>query len=185
MDEKRLIQCLWSGASAAVFKEDLAEVKTSDWTQEEARASALMWAALMHKNEELRALLDAGAPVNPKDKSGKTALIWAMMKGNQEGARLLVQAGASLNERDEEGMSALHYAIASALWSAPSLMEWVAAGADARLKNNKGETPLDLALRLGESYARDFRGALKALEERQTLGVESSMIGDQKKGPRI
>jgi ankyrin repeat protein len=53
-----------------------------------------MYAARYHRGAAVRALLEAGANVNARDKDGMTALDLANKFANQEIIRLLQRAGA-------------------------------------------------------------------------------------------
>ncbi|MBR4625451.1 MAG: ankyrin repeat domain-containing protein [Alphaproteobacteria bacterium] len=56
-------------------------------------------------------LIDAGADVNKKDKTGATALMKAGLSGDIEIVKMLIDAGADVNARTYTGDTALLYAI--------------------------------------------------------------------------
>jgi len=72
--------------------------------------SALMDAAAEGALDILEDLINAGADLNIKSKSGQTALILAVGQQNEEIAARLIKAGASIDEEDNLGMSAGKYA---------------------------------------------------------------------------
>jgi ankyrin repeat protein len=55
-------------------------------------------------------LLDAGAEINIKNKSGRTALMLAASEGHVNIVRTLVLAGADINVTDEDEMNVLAHA---------------------------------------------------------------------------
>ncbi len=70
--------------------------------------SVLMWAAMTQKNPDVvKLLLNAGASVDAKAKSGETALMLAACAGNSEIVEILLQAGADFTVRDNKGQSAM------------------------------------------------------------------------------
>ena len=71
---------------------------------------ALIYAALNGDIECLRALLDAKASVDAKNKWG-TALIWAVINGHIECVRALLENGADVNTKNKEGKTALMLAV--------------------------------------------------------------------------
>jgi hypothetical protein len=58
----------------------------------------------------VRLLLEAGAAVNDKSKSGDTPLMMAASNGDEAAVRALVAAGADLSATNDEGESALSLA---------------------------------------------------------------------------
>jgi hypothetical protein len=72
-------------------------------------------------------------------------------------ARVLLAAGAEINERCEYGTTALHIAVS---WAQLEMVEYlVGAGADVRLCDDDGRTPLEMAragcIRMKERMALD------------------------------
>jgi ankyrin repeat protein len=55
-------------------------------------------------------LIDAGAAVNDRSKTGDTALMMAASNGDEEAVKALVSAGADLSAKNAEGETALTFA---------------------------------------------------------------------------
>jgi ankyrin repeat protein len=103
-------------------------------------------------------LIAEGADVNAIDNTGGTPLLWAVMRRKTGLAEFLIQNCAnvnfSLNTPGEEGMSPLHFAAANGEMNV--FKDLLAAGARIDGKNNKGETPLDLASHYGWTEIVEF-----------------------------
>jgi ankyrin repeat protein len=86
-----------------------------------------------------------GAPVEARDKTGRTALMAAIVAQKQDMAAELTRAGDSayVNTRANDGRTALHFAAALGLGST---VEWlVKYGANPRITDDAGKTPADAA----------------------------------------
>ena len=97
--------------------------------------------------QSTRALIDGGAVVDAPDNEGLTPLMLFIKTGNAYGVPryfpLLLHNGADPNRQDNDGNSALHHAaLAENSEAIPDLLKY---GASLNLKNNNGQTPLDLA----------------------------------------
>lgn len=87
-------------------------------------------------------LLNGGAGIELKEpKFGETPLLTAARAGQEEMTRLLISRKANLEARDKEGKTPLHCA-ANDISIATILLE---AGAQKDVKDEKGNTPFDLA----------------------------------------
>ena len=73
----------------------------------DAEYSPLGVAAANGYVDVLRALLDAGAPIDYQDRFGDTALMAAVRSGKVDAVRLLLDRGAKTSIADAEGMTAL------------------------------------------------------------------------------
>lgn len=62
--------------------------------------AALIAAAQRQDIDQVKALLEAGTPVDAANRYGATALFYATDKGNLDLAKLLIEAGANVNVRD-------------------------------------------------------------------------------------
>ena len=75
---------------------------------------------------------------------GITPLHCAFIKGSKKAVDLLIDLGANINTLDKEGNNCLHYTVNS---NNPNLLiKLKIRGADKSVRNQKGETPLDLAM---------------------------------------
>lgn len=125
---------------------------------------------------DLWSLLDAGANPNLQNKEGDTALIHAISYENCENSKivcsrgryavdgidmdptvnritkinLLLNYGANPNIANNEGKTALHYASLFDDIDIKVIKTLIKAGAELNTKDNKGNTPLILATRIGD-----------------------------------
>ncbi len=95
-------------------------------------------------------LLESKADVNARDERGATALHIAAEEVLPEAATLLIGRGAYVNAQDAEGNTPLGRAVFSARGRYEVVRLLLTAGAKDDLPNNAGETPRQLAERLGE-----------------------------------
>lgn len=70
----------------------------------------LMWAAEIGDVQTMRALIQAGARLEVRDKLGRTALTWSAMQDQVDAIRALHAAGAQLEACDNTGWTALMWA---------------------------------------------------------------------------
>ena len=113
----------------------------------------LAQAAAAGRCDEVRRLLEAGAQVDERDRTGFTALTWAARHGEVEVVRLLLAAGANPNLRDTyvNGWTPLMHALHKGQTAvARSLL---AAGADPNVPGNGGFTALLMAAGYGNAEA--------------------------------
>jgi hypothetical protein len=122
---------------------------------------ALREAAVGGHLEVVRTLLQAGASVDGRDELGLTALMGASAGrgvARPDVMKALLDSGAAVNAVDMEGRTALHYFVSSATSppargadsAASTVRILMAAGADPRVKDKKGQSVLDvLAARPG------------------------------------
>ena len=116
--------------------------------------SALHYAAERGLNGIVKKLIAAKANPNLVDNHGRTALHLASRSNMDETISLLLENGANLNSIDEDGETALLNIL---YWdrdlsrrSARMLLEAGRGSSESfRIRNNKGSTPLHLAIRYG------------------------------------
>lgn len=112
---------------------------------------------LLQITELLQMLYDAGADPNAADKNGKTALMSLRANRHSDLLPKLVSLGADLNQQDVAGNTALHYL---AIQMADCISEdgvrmakeMIRYGANPHIKNKRGETPRDTAIRHYKAY---------------------------------
>jgi len=89
--------------------------------------------------------LAAGTDVNVKTVSFSTPLHYAAMHGYKEIAELLITNGADVNAMDKINYAApLHYAASGG--HKEIVVRLIAEGADVHAKDDRGRTPLDVAI---------------------------------------
>jgi ankyrin repeat protein len=118
------------------------------------------------KSEATRALLDAGADPNIKDKHGRTAAHWFLSgkwPWEDAGACLdmLAKAGANLNAKDNDGKTPLHYLAGLGSQSPMFFIRgidhiFVTAKVDFNARDNDGDTPLHIAAKTGTRDVFDW-----------------------------
>lgn len=120
------------------------------------------WGAMKRSEGEVELialLLDAGANVNARNKSGETPLM-AWVEKTPESVAYLLKRGADLNARSHYGNTALALA---ALWAPlDNVKLLVEAGAELNSVNEDGGTPLDRAGRNKNSQIAEYLKSLGA-----------------------
>jgi len=142
--------------------------------------SPLEEAAMHAAREQVRALLDAGAPADARSPDDWTPLMLACLSGAThvertdpgrvaDVVRMFLEAGADPNAPGPKGRTALHCAADSG--SPSAVAELLAWAADPRLRDTEGHTPRDLALAAGHE---DLAHMLAQAEEERQRRSESS-----------
>jgi ankyrin repeat protein len=109
-----------------------------------ADAAALHAAIDQRGSESLRALLDAGAPIDFRDPEGRTPLIHAAESGAAEIVEVLLERGAALEARDSRHSRTALIAAAAA-GQADAVRILLERGADNGRKDVNSKTALDYA----------------------------------------
>jgi len=97
----------------------------------------------------VRALIQAGAKTDLVERTGVNLLHWAAITNRAEVIPELAKAGVDVNAIDEHGFTPLMYAATIDFGDTATLRALLASGADRRIKNESGRTPLQQAKRLG------------------------------------
>jgi ankyrin repeat protein len=97
----------------------------------------------------VHALIQAGAKADLVERTGINLLHWAAIANRAEVIPELTKAGVDVNAIDEHGFTPLMYAATIDFGDTATLRALLASGADRRIKNESGRTPLQQAKRLG------------------------------------
>lgn len=118
----------------------------------DARApSALHLAAIRGYADNVRMLLDAGAPIDAQGGQGLTPLMWAAQMGRDDVVKILLERHANPNIVETfNGSTALMQAAASDRAGASIVQALVDAGADTAPVDDEGATALTWAIRRGD-----------------------------------
>ena len=109
--------------------------------------STLNYAVSLGDSELIDVIIKGGGDPNYlANKAGYTMLMNVAHEGLLEPMRSLLVAGAKVDSVDDEGNSVLHHGVLSGNNDVVELL--LTSGAPKNIKNNKGETPLDLAKKL-------------------------------------
>ena len=120
-----------------------------------ANASEALWAASARNDAKaIQSALASGAPVDARDRRGRTALLIATQANAIAAARVLIAAGADVNAKDDIEDSA--YLLAGARGHIEILTLTLANGADLRSVNRFGGTALIPAAHYGHVRAVDI-----------------------------
>jgi cytohesin len=118
-------------------------------------------AAALRQTDLARALVEAGADVAARDKTGKTPLHRACWGHDPPTVELLLKSGADANARDNDGRTPLHVA-ADSLARAETAVLLLDHGADPAAKDKQGLTPLETAATSAHDDRPEFLEAVIA-----------------------
>jgi len=146
-----LTEALYSNLKYAILKKDEKELKrwtTYSWVFNEPTLSEFtplpIVAAELGNIDALKTMIDAGASLNAKDKSGKTVMHYAINSKEDDLLKYLLREGFDINEKDEKDETPVFWAINS---YNPSKLETILLfGGKADVKNRYGDTPLHRAV---------------------------------------
>jgi ankyrin repeat protein len=100
----------------------------------------------------VHALIQAGAKTDLVERTGVNLLHWAAITNRADVIPELTKAGVDVNAIDEHGFTPLMYAATIDFGDTATLRALLASGADRRIKNESGRTPLEQAKRLGYAH---------------------------------
>jgi ankyrin repeat protein len=112
----------------------------------EPSAEALSEAVTFGHAAVVKALIDAGANVQLTESSGINLLHWAAITNRASVIPVLAKAGVPLDAVDDAGFTPLMYAATLDVGD-DTLRALLTAGADRRIRNDEGRTPLEQARR--------------------------------------
>jgi ankyrin repeat protein len=126
------------------------------------------WGDYASITEAAQVLLEHGASVHMRNKDGLMPLHFASQSGFPRMVKLLLKFGADVDARDNSNITPLHFAVSSPFqcgssvsFSDDSIMPMgvietikllLEHGANLETQNDKGETPIQVALRRGERH---------------------------------
>ncbi|XP_072045538.1 uncharacterized protein [Amphiura filiformis] len=113
--------------------------------------------------DAIQEFLDEGADPNCENNNGVPALVVAAMNNHVDALLVLIDAGAKVNTKStgKKGNTALHEAVLLGPDGQEAIEVLLEAGASAKAKNTKGETPYDLAVKNGyESVVALFASSM-------------------------
>lgn len=128
----------WSDAAAV---RSLIDAGARLDARSEDQWTPLMLAASRGSIESLDALIAAGANMEYKNRWGQTALIGAALVADVEKVKRLLR-GSPINATDANGLSALNVACGGSEESDPVVAALIEAGADPKIADSDGVTPL-------------------------------------------
>jgi ankyrin repeat protein len=112
-------------------------------------SEALSEAVTFDRVDVARLLIEAGADARITESSGVNLLHWAAITNRAALIPVLASAGVPIDQADEAGFTPLMYAATIDHGETNALRALLAAGADARVRNRAGRTPLAQARQLG------------------------------------
>lgn len=104
----------------------------------------LMFATIEKNLEVTKYLINKGANVNIKDKSGFTALHFAVFEDNLSIVQLLVDSGCNIDSLDDQGNTALWRSVMLTDGNSPISKFLISKGADIKKENLHGVSPEDI-----------------------------------------
>ena len=92
--------------------------------------------------EKVKELINKGADIEAKNRSGWTSLMCASYNGHSEVVKVLLEKGADIEAKDNDGQTSL---ISASEWNYSDVVKMLLENrADIEAKDNRGKTALDL-----------------------------------------
>lgn len=165
-NEDGLLRCPALSLAAAKHSSALLEILLAAGAVIDAAdgggVTALMTAAYLGRDENVRLLLDRGSDLEKRDASGYSALMYACNAGHLRCAKVLVEGGAEVNARDGEGNAPLAFAAQKGHAAIVDLL--LQAGSAPHLTGSQGLCAADLA---EQNQHLDLARQLRALSARE------------------
>ncbi len=111
----------------------------------------LFYAVAKDDANRVRALIEAGANVNVRDKNGETPLHVAAKEFRLAAAAMLIAYGAKVDAQDNQGNTPLFRAVFESRGRGEMIQQLLSAGADKMLLNRYGVSP-EMAARSITNY---------------------------------
>lgn len=108
--------------------------------------AAMLLAARNEDPEVVKLVLKAGGNPNAADAEKTTVLMMVAEHGTPESLKAVIDAGAELNAVNDRGWTAIMHAD-----DIENVLTLLNAGADVTIKNNEGETALEMAIRYDQA----------------------------------
>ncbi|KAL2098803.1 hypothetical protein ACEWY4_005283 [Coilia grayii] len=137
--------------------------KLGRWNRRNEKGETCLHRACIDGNlRQVQLLLEQGHPVNPRDYCGWTPLHEASNHGHEEIVCVLLERGADINDPGGpmcDGVTPLHDALSCGHFAVARLL--VEKGASVKVRNGKGETPLDSLRQWYKTYSRELDSSTK------------------------
>lgn len=117
----------------------------SDEVRDQGGRTALHYAVVDGKDDDVRELLESGADIEAQDAKGVRPLHFAGMHQRPVALELLLRAGAEVDPLDSRGNTPLFYATTFSKGDGECIQRLLAAGADRHHQNAYGHSPLEAA----------------------------------------
>jgi ankyrin repeat protein len=137
----------------------------------------MMRALIKGDRDTALALIARGGDVNYRNQPGETPLMAASLRSDATLVQALLERGADINAQDAEGNTALHW-LARADWTRdiPAIAHHMLdCGADAGMKNKKGETAAYVATRLNKERLARILGDDGHIPAVKTMAAENAI----------
>ncbi|XP_063040219.1 tonsoku-like protein [Engraulis encrasicolus] len=137
--------------------------KPGRWNRRNEKGETCLHRACIDGNlRQVKLLLEQGHPVNPRDYCGWTPLHEAANHGHQEVVGMLLERGANINDPGGpmcDGVTPLHDALSCGHFAVARLL--VEKGASVKVRNAKGDTPVDSLRQWYRTYSRELDPSTK------------------------